>query len=306
MNTPLSSNDWEALSAYLDGQLSERDRNRLQQRMAADPELQRALEGLRQTKIILRSAPRRRAPRNFTLTKQMVPQRRRNWFQPVPAFSFGSVFAAILLIFALAFQYLPGLQGLRQAASPNNIAAQAPAAAPLPAATQAASATSGKNFGQEPSDSAPPLILWGPPPGMGGGGAPDSPGVASGMGGGSGQVVGTDVPAPEQTIPPEQAILPTDEPRAQAILGPTQTPAASNLSGAGPILGVQPNASQDTTTTQVESTIQAYATNQADQFGNRTAIPSSPGGINLGGLQIGLALLALGLGAAAFLFRRRS
>src|SRR5512143_861251 len=113
MRTPLSFKDWEALSAYLDGQLSERDRARLQQRVTADPELQRALEGLSQTKIILHSAPRRRAPRNFTLNPKMVPQRRRGWFQPVRAFSFGSVMAAILLIFALAFQYLPGLQGLR-------------------------------------------------------------------------------------------------------------------------------------------------------------------------------------------------
>lgn len=64
--------DWEALSAYLDNQLKAKDRVRLESRLNESPELRSALEELRRTKAVLRSQPRLRAPRNFTLTAQMA------------------------------------------------------------------------------------------------------------------------------------------------------------------------------------------------------------------------------------------
>lgn len=72
MTTRIKTRDWEALSAYLDHQLSPKDRVRLESRLNESPELRSALEELRRTRAVLRSQPRLRAPRNFTLTPEMA------------------------------------------------------------------------------------------------------------------------------------------------------------------------------------------------------------------------------------------
>jgi hypothetical protein len=72
MTTRITIRDWEALSAYLDNQLKTKDRVRLEARLNENPELRSALEELRRTRAVLRSQPRLRAPRNFTLTAQMA------------------------------------------------------------------------------------------------------------------------------------------------------------------------------------------------------------------------------------------
>ena len=99
MTTP-SSRDLEQLSAYLDGQLSQSDRTRLEIRIQSDPALASALEELRQTRALLRRTPHRRAPRNFTLTPGMAGIR-----PPVPrlvpVLSWASAVAMLFFIFTL-------------------------------------------------------------------------------------------------------------------------------------------------------------------------------------------------------------
>lgn len=95
--TQPSSRDFELLSAYLDGQLSQTDTTRLESRIKADPELRSVYDGLRQTRALLRQLPSRRAPRNFRLTPQMVgikPSTPRIF----PVFRLASVFATLLLL----------------------------------------------------------------------------------------------------------------------------------------------------------------------------------------------------------------
>ncbi|MCJ7658985.1 MAG: hypothetical protein MUO67_07530 [Anaerolineales bacterium] len=72
MKNQIKSRDWEALSTYLDGQLSNREHTRLEARLKSDPDLQSALEDLRQTRSVIRSLPKLRVPRNFSLTPEMV------------------------------------------------------------------------------------------------------------------------------------------------------------------------------------------------------------------------------------------
>ena len=99
MTTP-SFRDVERLSAYLDGQLSQAEKTRLEMRLRSDPELVTVLEELRQSRSMLRRTPQRRVPRNFTLTPKMagirppVPR-------AVPALSWASAVAALLFIFTL-------------------------------------------------------------------------------------------------------------------------------------------------------------------------------------------------------------
>lgn len=100
MTNRISRRDWERLSAYLDGQLSGRERARMASRLQSEPELKSALEDLRRTQIILRSLPKLRAPRNYTLTPQMVPareERRRAY----PVFGLASAIATLLLVLVL-------------------------------------------------------------------------------------------------------------------------------------------------------------------------------------------------------------
>jgi anti-sigma factor RsiW len=72
MMTRINPSDWETLSAYLDNELSARERTQLETRLKKEPDLGQALNELRQVRNTLRSQPRLRAPRNFTLTPQMA------------------------------------------------------------------------------------------------------------------------------------------------------------------------------------------------------------------------------------------
>ncbi len=74
----ISKRDWTQLSAYLDGELSQRDLTKLENRIKKDPDFQAALEGLRDVKAVLSHTPRLSVPRNFTLKPALVqsPQRR--------------------------------------------------------------------------------------------------------------------------------------------------------------------------------------------------------------------------------------
>ncbi|MGD2218505.1 MAG: zf-HC2 domain-containing protein [Gemmatimonadales bacterium] len=81
----------ELLSAYVDGQLSERERKQLEARLKEDAALRAELRALHQTVSLVRELPQAAAPRNFILSKSMVqrrrpapaPEPRRVWVAPV-------------------------------------------------------------------------------------------------------------------------------------------------------------------------------------------------------------------------------
>ena len=98
MNNYVTPRDQEMLSAYLDGQLSSKEIARLQVRLQDDLQMQIALDELRLTRAALRSLPMLRAPRNFTLTPQMVGMRTAASRPAYPAFGFASLLASLLLV----------------------------------------------------------------------------------------------------------------------------------------------------------------------------------------------------------------
>jgi anti-sigma factor RsiW len=145
--------DIEQLSSYLDGQLSPSESARLEARISADPELASAFNDIRAARGILRKLPARRAPRNFTLTRQMVGLK-----PPLPRsysfFRFSTAFATVLLALTFAANALTQLPRMSFAsgAAPAPVAqeaygigggggpvVEAPAAA-APAATEAPAA----------------------------------------------------------------------------------------------------------------------------------------------------------------------
>jgi hypothetical protein len=97
MNTP-SFRDVEQLSAYLDGQLSEAEMSRLESRLKSEPTLAATLADLRQARSILRRTPKRRSPRNFTLTPKMAGIR-----PPIPRSvpALGWASAAAMVVFVV-------------------------------------------------------------------------------------------------------------------------------------------------------------------------------------------------------------
>jgi hypothetical protein len=105
MKRTISPRDYQLLSEYVDDQLPVSQKTRLEKRLQAEAELRKALEELRQTKALLSNLPRMKAPRNFTLTPQMVgkkaaqPQPVYRW---IPVFQYATVFATFLLILVLA------------------------------------------------------------------------------------------------------------------------------------------------------------------------------------------------------------
>ncbi len=69
---PLSDTDLELLSAYADGALSDSERQQLETRLHAEPTLQAELDALRETIRLIKTLPTLRAPRPYTLTREMV------------------------------------------------------------------------------------------------------------------------------------------------------------------------------------------------------------------------------------------
>jgi len=225
MNAPLTPQDWEFLSTYLDGQLSPAEARRAQDVLARRPELGPALDELRRTRAVLRAASRRRAPRNFTLTPAMARQARpRSWFHFgwAPSLRFTSALATLLLVLSF-FVRLPAT-GLPAAP----LAAQAPMAAQADgfAAQEKAAANEA---------SVPPIIIWNDGGrGAAGLGAGDSPAGALPRD----LVLPQATPAGPQVGTTNNDATPTATPAARSAAALAQTASASAANTV--ILGVAP------------------------------------------------------------------
>jgi hypothetical protein len=95
----LSSRDLEQISAYLDGELSTREKANFEKRLWRDPALRNALDEMGRVRLMLRSLPKVRAPRNFTLPPAYARQQTARRFYP--AFGFASALVTALLVFFL-------------------------------------------------------------------------------------------------------------------------------------------------------------------------------------------------------------
>ena len=275
MTKNISMREWEALSAYLDEQLPAKERARLETRLNQAPELRSALEDLRRTRSVLRSQPQVRAPRNFTLTPDMVglksrPVRRAPAY---PFFRFASALAGFLFLLVLVGDLtgLPARLGIGGSTQPAQVA-MAPAAPfantlgaseAYPEASQAAA--------QAPMAESQMKV---PPQ--------------------------TPTPGPASTAEAPRAIMPVH---------PTQQSELPLITGGG---GLPPTASATQAPPAEEIAIAPPSTSVADQAypaGSQPAASQAseaqPGGISpLRAVEIGLALLAVGSGLLAFYLRR--
>ncbi len=124
-------NDIEKLSSLLDERLPAGETQRLRARLEQEPNLRADLENLRQARALLRQLPQRRAPRNFTLSRQMAGLRAPTP-RLFPLFQWASALTAIFFLFSLGLNWQ---SASAPAAEAPMLAAAAPAEA-LPAETE--------------------------------------------------------------------------------------------------------------------------------------------------------------------------
>lgn len=97
--------DIENLSALLDEQLNESESKRLKDRLESDRELDSVSNDLSFVRNLLHLLPKRKSPKNFTLTRQMVglkPPLPKTY----PLFRLATVFATLLFVFTFSVNAL--------------------------------------------------------------------------------------------------------------------------------------------------------------------------------------------------------
>ena len=92
----ISKKDWAQLSAYLDGELNQRELSRIQKRIEENPDFQAALEDLRNVKTVLSHTPQLSVPKNFSLKQSLVEKPRHT--SPVRRYSFAAAALSFLFI----------------------------------------------------------------------------------------------------------------------------------------------------------------------------------------------------------------
>lgn len=210
MNMKLTPQDQQMLSAYLDGQLSQREKAHLETRLETYPALREELESLSQTRALLRLTPQRRAPRNYSLKPEWVATRRSK-FQWIPALRLSSALASMLAVVAILFNLAPTFNS-----------AIIPAAAPQMTYAYDENVTAESLIESASAEPTPMILIWGST-GMGGLG-----GVGSGP---------TNIPDGERNLAPEATPAPVEGFMLEA------TPVIVDLppiQGSGPILGIRP------------------------------------------------------------------
>jgi len=225
------------LSAYLDGELSEKDRARVSLKIATSPEAAHYVESLRGMKSLLRLLPQQKVPHNYTLTRLEAQSGRPGWVFNLLRIVSGVTAAALAAV--LAFDFLLPFQQVPMASrvAEDMVMETMPAEESAPKSAEV---------------SEPAILNWYPssPPGYG---------IGGGGGGGEG------VPElPQGAILPDLAMGPggqIPQPAAGApegeLLESAEAPLAMEAeesmdaegqqSGTGPILGVQPKELQGQT-----------------------------------------------------------
>lgn len=239
MKEQLNSHDLILLSAYLDGELDPREKVRVEALLQSNPQAKEVYESLVRTKAVLRSAPLRKVPRNFTLSTAIVQQPRRPLVL-IPALRFSSVLATLVAVWMFVSQLLPGMATRPMTASEPVMESQ----------TITETETMRILAVPESSQETPPVVYWdGPPPpamGMGGGGGitPGCPdafcGVAADFPYEEGRGGGIEETFKAQGLPESRS--------GNIQLNPIPTQVEPlPLEGSGPVLGVRPPEEQGKT-----------------------------------------------------------
>lgn len=302
--TQLTDREWLLLSAYLDEQLSDKEKRQVEDLLQAKPASRNALEGLRRTRQVLQFLPVHRVPRNFTLRADQVRKPFLPSFSHV--LSYSSALAALLLVVVLGLDLFTGVgsAGAGRIAAAN--VRELPA---MTAADESAKLAAGKS---------PAIIYWNGVNapimgayGKGGGGDDRGGGYAYGVGGGGG-AEGMDLSA---------APLAESAPAAKEAESDAAAEMATPAEESAPALEMAPEAGQMESLPQPQDASSVYEQNIGGSFvlgirpgTERGAIYTRAGDYSAAyskksfswlPVEIGLGLAALATGLIAFLLRKR-
>ncbi len=296
MTEQLNSRDLILLSAYLDGELDLREKAQVEALLRSNPEAQKIYESLQRTKAVLRNAPLRKAPRNFTLSAAMVQQPRRP-FILIPALRFSSVLATLVAVWMFVSQLLPGMATRPMTANQPIMELQAVTE------TETVRIMAAPETPQE----TPPVVYWGGPPsppatGMGGGGG-IAPGCPDGFCGGAaefppadGRGGGLDLNFKSESMPESGA--------GGIQINPVPTRIEPlPLEGSGPVLGVRQPEEQGKTFSTPESSPTGAALDSLPSVDESETQRSMTNPAWLAGA--GFAILAIGLWLVSILLKRK-
>lgn len=224
------THDLELLSTYLDSALNAEEKQHLEARLSREPQLQAQLENLRKTKAMVGHLTRLHAPRNFTLTPDMVKVRQAKKQPFFGTLKLASSLAAILWVALFGVQLFMG----------GNL--------PFLANMQSEPVLEAARTSE---DEAPePLILWAQPGGVGGGGAESD---VYGMGGGAAAMEQPAIaeeemrsePEISEEVPPAEDLpaIPEQEIASEALKEADSLNAEDqDAEGKTPILGINTDA----------------------------------------------------------------
>lgn len=206
MTERINYRDWKQISDYFDPRIASAEKAKISARRQEDPVFEQSLEEVQYIRYLLASLPKKRAPRNFTLSAETVKAPRKAlWLQP--ALSFVSVAAMLALVTLFSFNFL-NVGKINQANAPEMARMVAETADIEPA--------------------APMIIQWNAYPGMGGGGGMTEEGgysVTDGLGG------ATDFSLP--SVNPEDSF-------SMGGGGPVESPEQTLPDTEEPIVGISP------------------------------------------------------------------
>jgi len=289
MKTQLSPQDWQQLSAYLDGQLSITEKERLETRLHTQTSLLDGLEEIRQTRAVLRSVPRRKVPHNFILTR-----------------------ATVSLLFQSQTNSAPAPVAMQAARSDQAGATQSASQPMIIQWGNGGVGGGGGGGGAVPQAANPTAGAYGL-----GGGQPQAPqnnplmnGQATPEAGIEAAPAGTEVAVPKIAAPNTSA--PTETPAAisqPALAAPTEAPAAVEIT---PTPGASVQEKQ--VPNQAESPVAIFGIAPTQDQGLIQSAPpvtqnyQAPGASAnlLPVIQAGLIILAVTAGILAFLLRKKT
>lgn len=149
MKDQLSTRDYEYISAYIDNQLSDKDRAHFEARLKAEPELQKELHEISTTRIMIHTLTKLRAPRNYYI--KSIPAPVKSTLRLAPVFGIVSAVASVLLALVIF-----GNTFLKS----NQPVALAPAAAPVIMETQTVQQEAPRSIAPlAPTSEAPPVLV---------------------------------------------------------------------------------------------------------------------------------------------------
>jgi hypothetical protein len=119
---PISNEDIELLSAYLDDELGISQRAALEMRLTSDPNLAAHLSSLRRTIEVVRAVPQVKPPRNFTLDPARYTRRPAWWMRTGFIQSLGTLGAAASVLLILGGVFLSSGAGSFSASAPQQAA----------------------------------------------------------------------------------------------------------------------------------------------------------------------------------------